>query len=141
MVEIERLLAVADIARQAGVLILGADRAAIALKPMSDGADPSPVTQADLEAERLIAERIGAVFPGVAMVAEEAVSAGNTPASQSEMLFIDPLDGTKEFLGGHPDYTVNIALVRDGRPVLGVVHAPARAETYIGAEGLAAASC
>lgn len=139
MSEAQRLLSVVDIARQAGALIEQAERTPLALKPAQGGGAPaSPVTRADLEAEGLILEKIVSVYPDVPVVAEEAVSSGAVPASARRMLFIDPLDGTKEFLGGHTDYTVNIALVEDGRPVMGVVYAPAREECYVGMAGLGA---
>lgn len=101
-------------------------------------ADASPVTEADRAAERLILKQLHAAFPDVPVVAEESVAAGHIPEIGRRFFLVDPLDGTREFVNGNGDYTVNIALIEDGRPVAGVVHAPARGETYAGAVGLGA---
>jgi 3'(2'), 5'-bisphosphate nucleotidase len=95
-------------------------------------ADQSPVTQADHEAEAVILEHLRRAAPGVPIVAEEEVAAGRLPAIGSEFFLVDPLDGTKEFIKRIGDFTVNIALIRDGDPVLGVVYAPVSAGLYIG---------
>jgi len=95
-------------------------------------ADHSPVTEADHAAEAIILERLRKVAPEVPIVAEEEVAAGRLPAFGSEFLLVDPLDGTKEFIQRIGDFTVNIALVRNGDPVLGVVYAPVTAGLYIG---------
>jgi len=93
--------------------------------------DGSPVTAADEAAEALILERLAAA--GVAdVVAEEAVAAGRLPEVGREFALVDPLDGTKEFVSGSGEFTVNIAWVVDGRPVAGVVHAPAVGTLYAG---------
>lgn len=93
--------------------------------------DDSPVTQADREAEALILERLAAIYPGVQTVAEEAVAADGAPASAEAMFWlIDPLDGTRGFVQGRETYTVNIALIVDGRPIAGVVTAPATSTTW-----------
>ncbi len=95
-------------------------------------ADRSPVTAADHASEAIILERLKQAAPGVPVVAEEEVAAGRLPAIGREFLLVDPLDGTKEFIQRNGDFTVNIALVRDGVPVLGVVYAPVTAALYIG---------
>ena len=95
-------------------------------------ADHSPVTAADRTAEAIILERLRRVAPGVPIVAEEEVAAGRLPAIGSEFFLVDPLDGTKEFIQRIGDFTVNIALIRDGDPVLGVVYAPVTSGLYIG---------
>jgi 3'(2'), 5'-bisphosphate nucleotidase len=95
-------------------------------------ADHSPVTEADHAAEAIILERLRHVTPGVPIVAEEEVAAGRLPAIGREFFLVDPLDGTKEFIQRIGDFTVNIALVRDGDPVLGVVYAPVTSGLYIG---------
>src|SRR5262249_26780956 len=78
-------------------------------------ADDSPVTAADHASERLILERLRRQFPGIPCVAEEEVAAGIVPpALGHEFMLVDPLDGTREFVGRRPDFTVNIALIRDG---------------------------
>lgn len=89
-------------------------------------ADASPVTVADREAERIILTGLGEKLPHVPSVAEENAARGIIPECGDTFLLIDPLDGTKEFITRRPDFTVNIALVRHGNPVLGVVFAPAR---------------
>jgi 3'(2'), 5'-bisphosphate nucleotidase len=88
-------------------------------------ADLSPVTEADRASEKLILEGLRAAFPGIPCVAEEETAAGiEAPALGHEFFLVDPLDGTKEFVGGKSDFTVNIALIRDGVPEVGVVYAP-----------------
>jgi 3'(2'), 5'-bisphosphate nucleotidase len=95
-------------------------------------ADQSPVTAADHAAEAIILERLRQAAPAVPIVAEEEVAAGRLPAIGAEFFLVDPLDGTKEFIQRNGDFTVNIALVRKGDPVLGVVYAPVTAALYIG---------
>jgi 3'(2'), 5'-bisphosphate nucleotidase len=95
-------------------------------------ADHSPVTQADHAAEAIILERLRQAAPHVPIVAEEEVAAGRLPAFDSEFFLVDPLDGTKEFIQRIGDFTVNIALIRDGVPVLGVVYAPVTSGLFIG---------
>lgn len=95
--------------------------------------DGSPVTEADARAEDLILRRLAQAFPDVPVVAEELSSSDGSPEGVTGHFFlVDPLDGTKEFIKGTPDYTVNIALVEGGRPVAGVVMAPGRHEIYSG---------
>ncbi|MDN2582179.1 3'(2'),5'-bisphosphate nucleotidase CysQ [Aquibium sp. ELW1220] len=99
-------------------------------------ADASPVTEADRAAEAIILEGLRAALPGVVCVAEEEVADGKVPAALgSAFILVDPLDGTKEFVGRKGDFTVNIALVRDGVPSVGAVYAPARNVLYTGRPG------
>jgi 3'(2'), 5'-bisphosphate nucleotidase len=109
-------------------------------------ADSSPVTAADEASEAVIVRGLGALLPGVAVISEET-TAGRAAVGAGRCLIVDPLDGTREFLAGLDEYVVNIALVEDGRPIAGVVAAPARGliwrgQTGHGAErlGLAAGS-
>lgn len=95
-------------------------------------ADRSPVSEADERAEALILPGLHALLPGVTVIAEEAVSADGLPSVPAEFLLVDPLDGTREFLQQRGDFTVNIALVRDGAPVAGCVYAPARERLFLG---------
>jgi len=95
-------------------------------------ADQSPVTDADRAAEAIILRRLAHAAPAVAVVAEEEVAAGRTPRVGREFFLVDPLDGTKEFIQRRGDFTVNIALVREGSPVLGVVYAPANSRLFAG---------
>jgi len=85
--------------------------------------DQSPLTEADLRADRVIRQGLEKHFPGVFILSEESVSAG---AQDSERFFlVDPLDGTKEFLKRNGEFTANVALIENGVPVAGVVLAPA----------------
>ncbi|MFQ5775298.1 MAG: 3'(2'),5'-bisphosphate nucleotidase CysQ [Kiloniellaceae bacterium] len=97
-------------------------------------ADASPVTDADDAAEALILEALSALTPNIPAVSEEAMETGPAPdVSGGRFWLVDPLDGTREFLSRNGEFTVNIALIEDGRPVAGVVHAPALAMTWAGA--------
>jgi len=101
-------------------------------------ADDSPVTEADRRAEAVILAGLRKAFPNVPCVAEEEVSAGKIPQELGDEFFlVDPLDGTKEFIARRPDFTVNIALIRNGEPAIGVVYAPAQGALYSGRPGLA----
>ncbi|MGI9333756.1 MAG: 3'(2'),5'-bisphosphate nucleotidase CysQ [Gammaproteobacteria bacterium] len=93
--------------------------------------DRSPVTEADKLAEAAILQGLAEHAPGIPVVAEESVAAGNVPdIGGGIFMLVDPLDGTKEFISRNGEFTVNIALVEDGVPVLGVVHLPALNETF-----------
>lgn len=96
--------------------------------------DSSPVTVADRKAEALITKQLEQITPGIPVIGEEAVAEGKAPALKEAPYFwlVDPLDGTKEFISGSGEYTVNIALIHNAQPVLGVVHAPALETLYAG---------
>jgi 3'(2'), 5'-bisphosphate nucleotidase len=112
----------AEAAREAGEAI----RAIVARGFEVDSKrDSSPVTEADRAAELVILAALARSAPGVPVIAEEEVSAGRIPAHDGTYFLVDPLDGTKEFVRGGDDYTVNIGLIDCGSPVLGVVFAPA----------------
>lgn len=95
-------------------------------------ADATPVTSADHAAEAVILAALATHFPKIPVVAEEQAAAGNVPATGTEFFLVDPLDGTKEFINRSGDFTVNIALVSAGRPILGVVYAPATGRLFAG---------
>lgn len=97
-------------------------------------ADGSPVTIADEKAEELIEAKLLEILPDVPIVGEEGIAGGRQVDLSGADYFwlVDPLDGTKEFVSGSGDYTVNIALIYKGAPVLGVVYAPALGELYAG---------
>ena len=97
--------------------------------------DLSPVTEADRAAELIILAALAKAAPGVPVVAEEEVAAGRIPAIGDTYFLVDPLDGTKEFIRGGDDYTVNIGLISNRSPVLGAVFAPARGTIYAGLVG------
>ncbi len=97
--------------------------------------DESPVTLADREAEVFIEKALKEILPHIPMIGEEGVSLGTAPEisdDQEYFWLVDPLDGTKEFIGGGMEFTVNIALIKNGDPVMGVVYAPAKGELYAG---------
>lgn len=119
----ELLEAVAGIARRAGARIMAVYDGEFEVAGKDDG---SPVTVADQQAEALILEELGRLDPVTPIVAEESVAAGRVPdVSGGRFWLVDPLDGTKEFIGRNGEFTVNVALVERGEPVLGVVLAPA----------------
>ena len=95
-------------------------------------ADDSPVTTADHAAERIILESLGRHAPELPIIAEEQVALGRVPQHGMNFLLVDPLDGTREFIKRNGEFTVNIALVRDGSPVLGVIYAPAISALFAG---------
>ena len=104
-----------------------------------DKADKSPVTDADHAAELIIVAGLRALTPGTPVVAEEEMAAGRTPQlNGGPFWLVDPLDGTKEFIKRNGEFTVNIALVEDGKPTLGIVLAPATGTLWRGAAGLGA---
>ncbi|MEM6811029.1 MAG: 3'(2'),5'-bisphosphate nucleotidase CysQ [Pseudomonadota bacterium] len=94
--------------------------------------DGSPVTIADQKAEELIEKALKDITSEVLILGEEAASEGYRPDLSNEEYFwlVDPLDGTKEFISGSGEYTVNIALIHNKKPVLGVVYAPVHGELY-----------
>ena len=123
------------LARAAGDLIMTYyDRPIVArAKP-----DASPVTDADEAAERLIVEGLRELAPDIPIVAEEMFAAGQSPeVGEGPFWLVDPLDGTKEFIGRNGEFTVNIALIVDGEPVEGVVLAPALPVIYFTRHGVA----
>ena len=97
--------------------------------------DASPVTEADHAAERIILDALARIAPGVPVIAEEEVAAGRIPAHDDLYFLVDPLDGTKEFVRGGDDYTVNIGLIENGEPALGVVLAPEQERLFSGLVG------
>lgn len=123
------------IAREAGVAIMRVYAAAINVGIKTD---QSPVTDADRFAEEIILERLAAIAPQTPVLAEEAAAAGKTFVPSAEFFLVDPLDGTKEFISRNGEFTVNIALIRNGAPAAGVVLAPALGRLYLGARALGA---
>jgi 3'(2'), 5'-bisphosphate nucleotidase len=92
--------------------------------------DNTPVTEADLAAERIIVAMLTEAFPEIPIASEELVEAEGLPPWAARFWAVDPLDGTKEFIARNGEFAVLIALVEDGIPVLGVVHGPALGVTY-----------
>jgi 3'(2'), 5'-bisphosphate nucleotidase len=106
---------------KAGEAILGVNRAAMRVEGKLDG---SPVTGADLAADRIIGEGLTQLAPELPALSEERAHLA-TPPFRDSFFLIDPLDGTKEFVAGRDEFTVNIALITNGVPLLGIVSAPA----------------
>ena len=97
--------------------------------------DLSPVTAADEASEALILEGLARLLPGVPVIAEESVGLRPSGALGPSFLVVDPLDGTKEFLAGRDEFTVNVALVTNGVPIAGVIAAPAQGLLWRGVVG------
>ncbi len=124
------------IAREAGAVILqvyGEDDFGVEHK-----ADESPLTRADLAANAVIVAGLKQLSPRFPILTEEAVEDFTGPDMDGRYWLVDPLDGTKEFIKRNGEFTVNIALIEQGRPLLGVVHAPVPDTTWLGAEGVGA---
>lgn len=119
---------IVTIAIRAGLLINALRRD---LTEWDHKADGSPVTAADRGAEDLIVDGLSKLDPGGIIIAEERVSSGETqPVAAGRFYLVDPLDGTKEFVNGRDAFTVNIGLIENGLPVMGVVVAPAMDEGF-----------
>ena len=133
MIDRARLLDdIAEAAREAGEAILTVVRRGFEVEAKRDS---SPVTEADRAAELIILAALARTAPGVPVIAEEEVAAGRIPAHGDTYFLVDPLDGTKEFVRGGSDYTVNIGLIEGGVPTLGAVFAPATGRLHRGLVG------
>ncbi|HET7816140.1 MAG TPA: 3'(2'),5'-bisphosphate nucleotidase CysQ [Sphingomicrobium sp.] len=133
MIEYSRLLDdIAQAASEAGEAILEIVQRGFEVDHKRDS---SPVTEADRAAELIILAALARAAPGVPVIAEEEVAAGRIPAHGDLFFLVDPLDGTKEFVRGGEDYTVNIGLISGGKPVLGAVFAPATGTLHAGLVG------
>jgi 3'(2'), 5'-bisphosphate nucleotidase len=120
-----------DLVVRAGAAILTVNRRAMKVDGKLDG---TPVTEADLAADRIIAEGLARLFPDVPALSEERAHLVKPPYRGSFFL-VDPLDGTKEFVAGRAEFTVNLALVTNGAPLLGIVGAPALGLVWRGLVG------
>ncbi len=115
----------------AGKIIMSARDA---LNDVQHKADGSPVTRADREADDFIRSQLAAVLPDVRLITEETFERSphhKNAASLDRFVLVDPLDGTREFVAGRNEFTVNIALIEAGRPVVGAVYAPAMSRLYM----------
>jgi 3'(2'), 5'-bisphosphate nucleotidase len=126
---------IAEAAREAGQAILEVVRRGFEVESKPDS---SPVTEADRAAELIILSALARSAPGVPVIAEEEVAAGRIPSHGDTYFLVDPLDGTREFVRGGDDYTVNVGLIEEGSPKLGVVFAPARGTLHAGTVGFGA---
>ena len=124
--------AVAAVARAAGEAILAVAARGYAVETK---ADASPVTEADRAAEAIILAALAGLAPGVPVIAEEEVAAGRIPPHGATFFLVDAIDGTRDFVRGGGDYSVNIGLVVDGAPRLGAVYAPAAGRLHAGLFG------
>lgn len=126
------LTALTDIARSAGAEIMRIYKQDfdVTSKP-----DASPVTEADTAAEKIILDGLAQLSPAIPVLAEESAAAGDTPDLSGGIFWlVDPLDGTREFIHKRGEFTVNIALIEQGRPTMGVIFVPAKDILYF-AEG------
>jgi 3'(2'), 5'-bisphosphate nucleotidase len=125
-----------DIAHRAGQAILAVY---VTDFEVERKADRSPLTEADLAAHRCIVDGLGTLTPDIPVLSEES---GEIPFTRRRRWpvywLVDPLDGTREFVKRNGEFTVNIALIQNGRPIIGVVHAPALERTWLGCEGVGA---
>jgi 3'(2'), 5'-bisphosphate nucleotidase len=116
------------IASEAGKIVMAIYANAPRIETKADG---SPVSNADRESERLIRAQLKKLLPEVPLVAEESFNAKQCHSISERFLLVDPLDGTREFISRNGEFTVNIALIDAGQPIVGCVYAPARAAMYI----------
>jgi 3'(2'), 5'-bisphosphate nucleotidase len=124
---------VISISHQAGQAILGIYGQDF---DVVEKADTSPLTQADLASHCLIRDALLDLTPGIPLLSEESAATDYASrAGWAKYWLVDPLDGTKEFIKRNGEFTVNIALIRDHQPVLGVVHVPVSGVTYCGVAG------
>ena len=130
------LNAIIEIAEQAGQAILEIYQRDPRECNITDKADATPLTAADLAAHQLIVNALTALTPDLPILSEEAADISWAVRQHWQRYWlVDPLDGTKEFIKRNGEFTVNIALIELGEPVLGVVHAPVLAKTYYAARG------
>jgi len=122
--------ALSDIAARAGEILMRHYAAETIASRKKD--DFSPVTAADEEAESFILAELLKLTPDVAVIAEEQVASGHIQKIGTRFFLVDPLDGTKEFINRNGEFTVNIAEIVDGKPVRGVVYAPAKGRLWLG---------
>ena len=135
-----------DLATLAESLMPIVERAAVAIMRIYDGAfavqnkdDNSPLTLADLESQRVIVDGLKGITPDIPILSEESAAAPWAERrTWRELWVVDPLDGTREFVKRNGEFTINIALVVEHEPVLGLVSAPAQKLTYWGIAGVGA---
>ena len=134
--ELARLLdALTTLVSQASAAILAACRSGLAARAK---ADLSPVTAADEAAEAVLLAGLAKLLPGTPVVSEEAVAQAAPAKLDGSFVLVDPLDGTRELIAGRDEFTVNVAIVSAGRPVLGIVAAPALGLLWRGADNMGA---
>ena len=123
---------VVDLCQQAGAAILEIYNTDFEVEHKDD---ESPLTKADLASNAVLTQGLAAITPDMPLISEEAgLPAFATRREWHSYWLIDPLDGTREFVNRNGEFTVNVALIRDGKPVLGVVYVPVTGTTYLGCE-------
>lgn len=135
-IDMDLLGKIEAIAREAGAAIMtvyAREDFGVQLK-----SDNSPLTEADAAAHALISRRLAALTPELPLLSEEDVAGFGGPDAAGRYWLVDPLDGTKEFIKRNGEFTVNIALIAQGKPVLGVVYAPVLDTMYAAAQGVGA---
>jgi 3'(2'), 5'-bisphosphate nucleotidase len=120
------------LASQAAAAVLAIPRSALAVESKADN---SPVTAADKASDSIICEGLSRLLPGVPVVSEESKNQPTSVRSSASFVLVDPLDGTKEFLANRNEFTINLGLIIDGRPVAGIVGAPALGLVFRGLVG------
>ena len=123
----EELLKISNISVEAGRIILDYYNKNLNI---TFKADESPLTQADLASNKLITDTIKKITPNIPILSEEEFIEWDVRKEWKKYWLIDPLDGTKEFIKKNGEFTVNIALIENNRPILGVIYAPASNELY-----------
>jgi 3'(2'), 5'-bisphosphate nucleotidase len=124
--------ALTDLVARASAATLGVSHASVERRIK---ADASPVTAADEASEAIIIDGVNRLLPGVPVVAEESVARMAAVSLEPTFVCVDPLDGTKEFLAGRDEFTVNVAIVSHGIPIAGLVAAPAQGLLWRGIVG------
>lgn len=128
----EMQAALIEMTREAGQVIMDIYNTDFEVRGKSDD---SPVTEADEKAEAVIIAALRKLAPEIPIIAEEAVAAGKIEQIAERFWLVDPLDGTREFINRNGEFTVNIALIENGKPILGVVYAPAIDRLFAGCVG------
>ncbi len=108
------------------------------LTDIVEKADKSPVTEADIAVDRILMSGLNSHFPSIGVVTEERTNSHQLGSSGKQYFLVDPIDGTKEFIKETGEFTINIALIDDGKPVAGVVYAPAIGRMFSGLAGAGA---
>jgi len=122
------------IAKSAGEAILEIYKSSFSV---TEKKDSSPLTEADLRSHKIIIDGLKSIKPELPIISEEMPLQSYKERKQwTQYWLIDPLDGTKEFVKRNGEFTVNIALIKNHKPVLGIVHVPINSLTYIGCEGV-----
>ncbi|NDA46234.1 MAG: 3'(2'),5'-bisphosphate nucleotidase [Alphaproteobacteria bacterium] len=124
--------AMAEIAVEAGVIVMRAYAAGV---PIRKKHDQTPVCDADEQSEAVILAALRRLYPTIPIIAEEIASCGAAPCVERDFFLVDPLDGTQEFAQRNGEFTINIAFIRDSKPLCGVIFAPAQNRLWMASPG------